>query len=134
MKKKLVASLILNAFILWGVNVYYVMINVPPDGRWKFQILITSLFVSIYLVLFFIISKKLLTNPKNYYFITAFNAILSVIFLIFAKEVEVKFQYTEQLYLGYIATAPYIIIFTLGIILYIPIIYLIHPRTMRAGK
>ena len=111
--------LILNAFILLGVNAYYVMINIPPDGRWKFQIPITSLFIFVYLVLFFVANKKLLKNTVNYFFMIVFNIVLSIVFLSFAKKIEIIFQDVNLLYLKYIPVVSYIIIFGIGIISYI---------------
>lgn len=118
MKKLLISSLILSAFILFGLNIYYVLDNIPPDGRWKFQIPATSLFIAFYLILFFIISKKSSINTIIGPLILSFNIILSIIFIFFAKKIEMVFQDVDLIYLRYISTASYIIILGMGIIAY----------------
>jgi len=128
MKNKITTSLILSAFILLGANTYYVMINIPPDGRWKLQIPITSFFILIYLVIFFIINKKLSKNIINYFSILIFNIILSIMFLLFAKKIEIFFQDVSLLYFNYIPLASYIIILGLGIVIYKLLITLLEKN------
>lgn len=114
-------SLILSLVIIFSANIYYVMNSIPPDGRWKIQIPVTSFFIIIYSFLFTFISKKILKNPKNYYFMIVFNAVLSFLFISFATPIERQFQYADAFYvMQFIPTLPYIIILGLGIIFYIP--------------
>lgn len=48
-----------------------------------------------------------------------FNIVLSIVFLSFAKKIEIIFQDVNLLYLKYIPVVSYIIIFGIGIISYI---------------
>ncbi len=114
-----VKSFALSSFIILGANIYYVMNSIPPDGRWKFQIPVTSLFIVLYLLVFFFISKKLIKNSQINYSMWAYSAVLSLVFISCATSIQVKFQYVDSLYLRYIAAAPYMIVFSLGIICYI---------------
>ncbi|MFA6106658.1 MAG: hypothetical protein WC745_03210 [Patescibacteria group bacterium] len=111
-------SVILSSLIVLSANYHYVMNHVPPDGRWKFELPATSAFIAVYLILFIFTSKKLLKNPRLNYLMWTYNAVLSLIFLSWAMSIQVIFQDVSPLYFRYIATAPYLIVFGLGIIFY----------------
>ena len=129
MKITFTKSLILSLFIIFFANIYEIMNTIPPDGRWKVQMPITTIFIIIYSILFIIINKKLLKNPKNYYFMLLFSAILSIVFISFAHELQMKFQDVTAFYvMQYIPTLQYIIILGLGLILYIPIIIFLEKK------
>lgn len=114
-------SFLLGAIILLVINIYYVSISIPPDGRWKFQIPVTSLFIALYLAVFFFVSKKVVKNPKTNYLLWVYNAFLSLTFITNAEAVQIHFQDVGWQYLRYISTAPYLVIFSLAIICYIPL-------------
>lgn len=109
-------SFLLGSFILLTTNIYYVLISIPPDGRWKFQMPVTSLFIILYLAIFFLVSKKLIKNPKLNYWPWAYNALLSLAFISNARAVQIYFQDSRWQYLRYIPAAPYMVILGLGII------------------
>lgn len=119
LKISFLKSFLLGAIILLGTNIYYVSLSIPPDGRWKLEMPITSLFIVLYLAIFFFVSKKLIKNPEKNYFLWAYNAFLSLVFISNATAVRVAFQDVGWHYFRFIATAPYIIILGLGIICYI---------------
>jgi hypothetical protein len=120
MKTTLTTASILSTIILSATNIYYVLSWVPPDGRWKVQVPVTSFLVLVYLALSFFVTKRLLKNTKKYYLMFLFNIVLSVVFLIFAKKIEVSLQYVDLMYIfQYISIAPYILIFGLGFVLYL---------------
>lgn len=114
-----IRSFVFGSFIIFGANIYYVLNSIPPDGRWKLQIPVTGFFIILYLVGHLAISKKLIKNPRINYLSGAYNAILSLVFISCAASVQVSFQYVDWLYFRYIAIAPYLIIFGLGIVCYI---------------
>jgi len=110
-------SFILGAVFLLVANLYYVfIIGFPHHGRWKLELPVTSLFIAVYLLLFFFIAKKLIKYSKYNYFLWAYNLLLSFVFLSNVEAVRVFFQNEMYLYYSYIAVAPYIIIFGLGIV------------------
>jgi hypothetical protein len=108
-------SFILGAFFLLAANAYSIFIHVPPDGRWKFELSVTSLFVAFYLALFFYVAKKLIKDSKYNYSIWAYNFLLSLVFLSNTEAIRVFFQGEMYLYYSYIAVAPYIIILGMGL-------------------
>jgi len=114
-------SFLLGAIILLAANIYYVLLSIPPDGRWKLEIPITSFFIILYLAIFFFISKKLIKNPEKNYLLWVYNIFLSLLFISNATAVRVAFQDVGWQYFRFIVTAPYIIIFGLGIICYVPL-------------
>jgi hypothetical protein len=123
-------SFLIGAIILLGTNVYYVLASVPPDGRWKFELPATSLFIILYLAIFFFVSKKLIKNPKTNNFLWVYNTFLSLVFLGEAKAVEMYFQNESWPYWHYLSTAPYLVILGFGLICYIPIaLYLEKIKT-----
>lgn len=132
MKNNFTKLLIIGLIVIFFANIYEVLINIPPDGRWKTQIPITSFFVIIYSILFTIISKKMLNNQKNYYFMVLFNVVLSGVFVIFAHDIQIKFQDATYFYImQYIPTLQYIIILGLGILLYVPVLLLIKKQKLQ---
>lgn len=117
MKKLNIKLFALSAFIVLGINIFYVINNIPPDGRWKLQIPVTSLFVLLYLAVSVVINNIFIENLKNRNFIPLFNISISLLFLLFARDIEIVFQNNGLLYINYIAISSYIVIFGLGIIL-----------------
>ena len=111
-------SFSLAMIILLGANGHYVLMTVPPDGRWKFQLPMTSIFILVYLGLYYLLSKKMIKNTKYNYIIWVYSAFLSFVFFCQARNIEFNIQYNEWLYLKYIAVAPYLVIFGLGIVCY----------------
>lgn len=119
-----IISFLLGALTLLGVNIYYVLISIPPDGRWKFQIPVTSLFVILYLAIFFLVSKKLIKDPQLNHWPWAYNALLSLAFITNARAVQIYFQDSGWQYLRYVATAPYMVILSLGVVCFPLALYL----------
>ncbi len=116
--KKSLLFLLINAGIILAVNTLYVLNNVPSDGRWMFQIFITSSFFVLYLLILFF-AKMIVKGSNGHLFISFFNIVLMLIFVMFAKKIEAFFQYNDSLYIQYISMAPYIIFFGAGIFAYI---------------
>jgi len=109
-------SFLLGSAFLLAANAYYIFISIPPDGRWKLEIPVTSLFVALYLLLFFGLGKKLISKPEHNYLIWAYNLLLSLVFLANAEAIRVFFQNDFDLYFKYIAFAPYAVILGLGLL------------------
>jgi len=107
----------LSVFTASGINIFYVISNIPPDGRWSFQVPFTSLFILFYLAVSVVINNIFIKNLKNRNFIPLLNIFISLLFLLSAREVEIAFQNNGLLYIKYIAISSYIVIFGLGIIL-----------------
>jgi len=135
MNSNLKKSLLLNFVILFLANTYEVFKNTPPDGRWKIQIPITTIFILIYFIFFVLINKKM-KNEKNYNFMLLFNIILSIIFVSFSFTVQRPFMNadsslnTASFYvMNYIPIMNYIIIFGLGLLAYIPLLWLVQRKT-----
>lgn len=115
LKISFIKSFLLGSAFLLAANIYYVFISIPPDGRWKFEMPITSIFVAVYLLLFFGLGKKLIAKSEHNYLAWAYNLFLSLIFLANAEAVRVFFQNDFALYFKYIAVAPYVVILGLGL-------------------
>jgi hypothetical protein len=123
-------SFLIGAVFLLAANIYYVLISIPPDWGWKFEIPVTSFFIVLYLVIFFFVSKKLIKNPENNYLLWAYNVFLSLVFLSNAIAVQVAFQNVNWQYWRYVSTAPYLVILGLGLICYISLaLYLEKIKT-----
>jgi hypothetical protein len=130
MKITLATASVLSIFILLATNIYYVTNWAPPDGRWKTQVPVTSFLVLVYLILSFFATKILLKNTKRYYLMFLFNIALSAVFLIFAKKIEVSFQYVDLMYIfQYISIAPYVFIFGSGFVLYIFAVIFLNKKS-----
>jgi hypothetical protein len=121
-------SFLIGVVVLLVANIYYVLISIPPDGRWKIEIPVTSLFIILYLAMFFLISKKLIKNQEKNYLLWVYNVFLSLVFISNAIAVRVAFQDFNWQYLQFIATAPYLIILGLGIICYIPLALFLEKK------
>lgn len=135
MTSNLKKSLVLNFAILFLANVYEVFKNTPPDDRWKIQIPVTTIFILIYFILFVLINKKM-KNEKNYNFMLLFNIVLSIIFVSFSFTVQRPFMdvnsplNTASFYvMNYIPIMNYVIIFGLGLLAYVPLLWLIQRKT-----
>lgn len=113
----LIKIFILSAGINLGVNAYYVFGMVPPDGRWVFQLPLTSFFVMLYFILLYLVGKDGFENYKNIYILT-YGVLQALVFIIFAHRIESAFQYVDQLYFRYVAIAPYLIIYGGGLALF----------------
>ena len=104
-------SFALGAFFLLAANFYFVFaIGFPRHGRWKLELPVTSLFLALYLVLFFSYAKSQIKDSKYNYFIWVYNLLFSLVFLSNAEAVRVFFQDEMYLYFSYIAVAPYVLI------------------------
>ena len=123
-------SFIIGAIFLLVANVYYVFLSTPPDSRWKLEILITSLVIILYLVVFFIVNKKMLKNFEKNHLPLAYNVFLSLFFISNATTIRVAFQYVNSFYFRYIALSPYLIIFGLGILCYVFLILYVKKSKM----
>ncbi|MFA5360151.1 MAG: hypothetical protein WC349_04310 [Patescibacteria group bacterium] len=130
LKISFLKSFLLGAIILLGTNIYYVLLSIPPDGRWKLEIPVTSFFIILYLAIFFLVSKKLTKNPQKNYLLWAYNTFLSLVFISNATAVQVAFQDVGWHYVRFIATAPYIIILGLGIICYILLVLYLSKESL----
>lgn len=106
-----------------GINTYYVLSNVPPDGRWLFQLLLTSLFVALYLTLIYLIKNKKFEKFNRQ--ILIYIILNSLVFVFFAKNIEILFQYNNFFYIKYVAFAPYLIVLGVGVIMLAPIMSVI---------
>lgn len=122
------ASFLIGAIGLLSVNTYYTFISIPSDGRWKFQLPVTTLFILIYLIIFFFVSKKILKNNKTNYLIWAYNIFLSLIFIGSIFRLWYSFQDIQWQYWKFVATFSYLVILGLGIICYIPLSFFLQKR------
>ena len=131
MKISFTKSILLSCVIIFCANIYLILTNTPPDGRWKIEISITSIFIIIYIVLFTEISRKLFKNKKGYHAIIIFNTLLSFVFLIFARKIQFAFQDYPSLYvLHLVPSHPYVVIFGLGLIIYIPVVLFLAKKQL----
>ena len=128
-------SFILGALFLLVANSYYVfIIGFPHHGRWKLELPVSSLFIALYLVLFFSFAKSQIKDSKYNYFLWAYNLLLSFVFLSNVEAVRVFFQNEMYLYFSYIAVAPYIVIFGLGIIGFVALSFIFKNVFVRPKK
>jgi hypothetical protein len=113
-----IKSLIIGIGSVFLSNLYYILVN-SPSANWGFDMLVTSVFITIYAIIFILISKKLLKNNKSHSIVIVFNLLLSFVFLGFANSIQTAFQDYPLLYVAHrVPMHPYIIILGLGIITY----------------
>lgn len=118
-------SFILGAIFLLAANFYFVFaIGFPHHGRWKLELPVTSLFLALYLVLFYSYAKSQIKDSKYNYFIWVYNLLFSLVFLSNAEAVRVLFQHEMYLYFSYIAVAPYIVLLGLGLLGFIALSFI----------
>jgi len=128
-------SFVLGAIFLLAANFYYVFeIGFPHHGRWKLELPVTSLFLALYLVLFFSYAKRAIKDSKYNYFIWAYNLLLSLVFLSNVEAVRVLFQDEMYLYFSYIAVAPYIMLLGLGLLGFIALSFIFKNVFSRPKK
>jgi hypothetical protein len=124
MRISFLKSLVIGLIILFGANFYYVVNNIIPE-RVIPTLIVSNIFIGLYALFFALVSKKILSD-KNNYFMIIFNAILSLLFLVFYREAQFYFQ--DQtfinffLHLGYVSIMPYVCLIIFGISTYIPLI------------
>jgi len=126
---KFTTFLIISSLLILGANLYYNFTHlIIPDGRWKTVIPTTAIFVLVYLIIFGIVSYKLL-QPKYYYLMVVFNVVLSLLFLQLALSLSQIFQDVKFLYVaGCVLFAPYLLIFGIAIIVYLILAYSLKEK------
>ncbi len=117
--KTIAKSVIVSSLIILVANTVYVLLNTPPDGRWILQLPITSIFAAAYIIAIYFITKLVRLDDNKVYFAILFHALVALSFFVIGSTIERSFQDVDLLYINqYIAIAPYIILYTAGIILY----------------
>ncbi len=130
MSKTIAKSLIIGSLIIFVANIIYVFLNVPPDGRWVSQLSITSIFTIAYILIVYFITKKITFDNKNQYFVILLHTIVAVSFFVIGSTIERSFQNIDLFYISqWVSIAPYIIIYSVGLVLYVAMSKIFQIKT-----
>ena len=130
MSKTIAKSLIIGSLIIFVANIIYVFLNIPPDGRWILQLPITSIFAIAYIVIAYFISKLVRIDNNNQYFTILLHAVVAHSFFVIGSTIERSFQNVDLLYINqWIAIAPYVIIYPVGLVLYVAMAKMLQMKS-----
>lgn len=122
---KFTLFLVLSLSFVFSANAYYIITNEYP-GHIKITLLVTSILIGLYAIVFALVSKILLSNSKKYYFMVIFNIILSLVFLSFYRKMKYYFHSNHYIdhffHLGDVSITPFLSLLVFGIPLYILIV------------
>lgn len=129
--KTIANSVIISFLIILVANTIYVLLNVPSDGRWILQLPITSIFAIAYIVIAYFITKLLHVDDSRQYFTILLNTLVALSFFVVGSTIERSFQNVDLFYINrWIAIAPYIIIYSVGLVLYIAMAKMIQMKSI----
>ncbi|MCB9803668.1 hypothetical protein H6763_02450 [Candidatus Nomurabacteria bacterium] len=129
--KTIANSVIISFLIILVANTIYVLLNVPSDGRWILQLPITSIFAIAYIVIAYFITKLIHVDDSRQYFTILLNTLVALSFFVVGSTIERSFQNVDLFYINrWIAIAPYIIIYSVGLVLYIAMAKMIQMKSI----
>jgi len=117
-----------SAVMLLG-NVFFVFNSVPPDGRWIVQLPVTTLFVGIYLVFLYFLTKKVQLSKNVQSILIYMQLLLVFLFFSFGWKIRMFFQDIPSAYVyDFIPVFPYVLILSFGLIAYVLIALMATKR------